>query len=122
MSKIVQAVNSMILNKKRISEVIRHEAEYFFLYKGKYKWSMTSDDKGNHYYLFYYPGTQSLEELASMADYQWESFNAFIRYSTKDIGTKEALDSFRELYEIVKGRIYKMDDVLDEIISDDTPV
>lgn len=121
MSKIVQAVNAMILNKKRITGVINREQEYFFLYKGKYKWSMTHDEKEDQYFLFYYPGSRSLETLASMEEHEWDGFNEFIRYGAKDIGTKEALETFRELYEIVKERIFRMDEVLDEIINDDVP-
>jgi hypothetical protein len=116
MSKIVQAVNAMISNEKLISKVIRGNDEFFFLYKGKYNWSIANRENG--IYLWYYPGDISLETLATIDGPEWQDVN-MISYVDSDIGTKEAKASFLDLYNLVKEKIFGMDDVLDDIISDD---
>lgn len=113
MSKIVQAVNAMISNHHLISDVVRGENEIFFLYKGKYKWSMNLRD--DSYYLWYYPGKQSIEHLAQE---QWDEEIPMVTYKDADIGTKEAKASFAELYTVVKEKVYGVDAVLDDIIGD----
>ena len=65
MSKIVQAVNSMIANDNYISSVLQGQSEIFFLYKGLYKWSITKRDDG--YHLWFYPGGQELRSLAALS-------------------------------------------------------
>lgn len=119
MSKIVQAINSMITNKEKISNVIKSSEEYFFLYKSKYKWSMALRDDG--YHLWYYPGGDSLDFLASMAHSSWDNGVPMIHYFDGEIGTKEARASFAELYTILSEKLYGIDDVLNDIISDDIP-
>lgn len=116
MSKIVQAVNAMITNKHMISDVLQGSREIFFLYKNKYKWSIRKDDS-NEYFLWYYPGRTDLEELSHYDDEDWEGV-PMVSYKTSEIGTKEAVASFSELYSILKERIHGMNDVLDDIISD----
>jgi hypothetical protein len=118
MSKIVQAVNAMISNKRNISNVMAGaNGEIFFLYKDKYKWSMRADDSGD-YMLWHYPNDGwSLESLAQYDQGNWEEV-PMVFYRASDIGTKEARASFAELYQIIKDRQYGMDEVLDDIISD----
>lgn len=116
MSKIVQAVNAMISNPDLISNVIPNEKEFFFLYKNKYKWSITRNDNNVHV-LWYYPGAESLESLASTDGPEWE-FIPMITYRDNEIGTKEAKASFAELYTLIKERAYGVNEVLDDIISD----
>ena len=113
MSKIIQAINAMISNPAFITDVHEHELEYFFLYKGKYKWSIkVAEDTIN---LWFYPGLQSLDELVHTRDWQ---YIPMIHYSSKDIGTKEAKASLNELYNLVKEKLYSVDKVLDDIIAD----
>jgi hypothetical protein len=38
-------------------------------------------------------------------------------YRVKDIGTKEAKESFADLYAVLKAKKWNMDSVLDEIIA-----
>ena len=117
MSKIVQAVNAMLSNPKLITDVMANDHEYFFLYKSKYKWSIKGVDDSS-ISLWFYPGSESLQEIMSMSTgMHWESIS-MVHYSDKDIGTKEARSSFIELYNLVKEKLYGVDDVLDDIISD----
>ncbi|MGA0557424.1 hypothetical protein ACO2Q8_12280 [Larkinella sp. VNQ87] len=118
MHKIVAAVNSMIANPNLISTVIKSVDgnELFFTYEDRFKWSVTKSDEG-HYYLYYYPGNVSIQDLATIPEHKWTSSGDFITYSSKEIKTKEAYESFAELYQIVQGKLYGIDDVLDYIIK-----
>ena len=120
MSKIVQAVNAMIANKKYITDVMpsrSNKDEYFFLYKGKYCWSILKS-VDNDYKLFFYPKSNSISGLASIEDpTEWE-FVPMVSYLNSEIATKEATSSFNELYQILKENIYGINSVLDDIISD----
>lgn len=117
MAKIIEAANAMIANPLKITNVIINGDEVFFLYKNKYKWSLTETDQGE-YMLFYYPGNQSIETLASMSEYQWDDSVPMIRYSSETIGTKEAMATFKDLYTLVKGKAFGIDEALDDIIGD----
>jgi len=121
MNKIVQAVNAMVSNPGLITNVVSSATETFFLYKGKYKWSMHKDEDGE-YTLWYYPGGGRIEDLAAIDDGSyWEDIPMVI-YRTAELGTREARASFADLYTTVKEKAFGMDDVLSDIISDaDTP-
>lgn len=116
MSRIVQAVNSMISHPNLITNVMRNGEEIFFLYKDKYKWSMRRAD-GSNYFLYYYPGEISIDELASLDDYEWNGFTEMVVYSTTELGTREAEESFSELHTILRERMYGINEVFDDIIS-----
>ena len=118
MSKIIQAVNSMVSNQELITSVIhgRDAKEIFFLYKNKYRWSIKTGDDGS-YSLWFYKTEDSIEYLAHIFDEEWERV-PMIHYSTKELATKEAFASFEELYRIVKEKVLGMDKVLDDIIKD----
>jgi len=117
MSKIVQAVNAMINNPKLISKVIQSNDELFFLYKKKYKWSMALRD-GTHF-LWFYPGEQAIEQLALEEGPDWDDV-PMVTYRDSEIGTREAKSSFAELYKLLEEKLYGVNDVLDDIISDDS--
>jgi hypothetical protein len=117
MSKIVQAANSIILSKDKISNVnAAHESgnELFFEFDKKYVWSINSYDDG--YSLFYYPRYKSAEKAAAVPPYDWQPHD-YISYSSSDIGTFEAEQTFSELYSIIKEKQFGVDTVLDEIIG-----
>lgn len=113
--KIVQVLNSIISNKEKIGDVIRKGREYYFLYDKKYKWSIIKAEKSDDYYIHFYPNKSiSLEQIVDIQD--WENFNELVTYSTDDIKTKEAFETFRELYQIVSEKVFGIDDIFDEII------
>jgi len=115
MSKIVQAVNAMISNPEKIGRVVRGEEEFFFLYNNKYKWSMAQRDGG--YALWFYPGNETLDDLAvSEQSGDWDN-TPMVTYSTTEIGTKEAKSSFSELYTLLKEKVYGVNAALDDIIA-----
>ncbi|MCO8082963.1 MULTISPECIES: hypothetical protein [Acinetobacter] len=116
MSKIVQAINAMIVNPDKIKSVIASGAEYFFIYKDKYKWSIIKNEQDD-YIIFYYPDDISLEEVVSISNQNWQNLNA-IKYALSDIRTREADASFSELYTLVSEKAYGIDEVFKDIISD----
>lgn len=117
MSKIVQAVNAMITNPRFITEVKEGGGEIFFLYKEKYAWSMKDDRAVKH--LWYYPGNHSIDYLVDCArsEMSWDGIT-MVHYNDGEIGTKEAKASFAELFTMLKERVYGVNDVLNDIISD----
>jgi hypothetical protein len=86
------------------------------LYKNKYKWSIKQCQENTHI-IWYYPGTESLESLATYEPDEWGG-TPMVNYHDAEIGTKEAKASFSELYTLIKERVYGINDVLDDIISD----
>lgn len=116
MSKIVQAVNAMISNPDHITNVMRNNRELFFVYKGKYNWSISKSEEGE-YYLFFYPEDADIARLAHYDGLDWEG-TTMVTYAATEIGTKEANASFAELYTLIKERVYGVNAVLDDIIAD----
>ncbi len=118
MSKIVIAANAMIENKNKISDVIQghHDSEIFFKYNNKYKWSILKRSDGQ-YSLMFYPGRQQLEDLAEMHEENWVEFDEYVLYDSKELGSKESIETFKDLYHVVNDMKYGMDEILDDIID-----
>ena len=114
MHKIVAAVNSMISNENLIGHVLKSGEELFFSYDERFKWSIVKA-KDDDYYLSYYPGPQTLEQIASRD--MWNEYGDFVTYSTKEVKTREVRESFSELYQTVQTKLYGIDEVLDYIIN-----
>lgn len=119
MSKIVTAINAMISNPELITNVIQGDidSECFFNYDKKHSWSII-ENKDGKFFLHYYPGNLDIDALASIPGEHWG--DADIRsvvYTSEVLGTKEAIDSLKELNSIVREKLYGMDDVLEDIIG-----
>lgn len=113
--KIVQVINAMITNSDKITNVLKNNKEFFFLYNNKHKWSISKSDKGV-FYLHLYPTTDmNIQELASFGD--WENYN-YVTYNSEEYKSQEATESFSELYKIVADKLLGVDSILDEILSD----
>jgi len=116
MSKVVKAVNSMVSNSSKITNVVASEKELFFLYDKKHKWSIAYFDNVG-FLLHYYPSeSMSIQDLALIKN--WDPI-PFVTFKSADIKTREAEESFSELYQIIKNKLYDVDSVLDDIIGDD---
>lgn len=112
--KIIQVINTMISNSEKISNVLKNDSEYFFLYNKKHKWSIKQNSDG--YLLFFYPTeSYNIEQLANLVE--WNNFNEIVTYKSDEIKTREATESFSELYQIVSEKLYGIDDIFDEIIG-----
>jgi hypothetical protein len=120
MSKIVSAVNAMILRSDRINPAILGEdGEVFFTYDSKYNWSIKQNE--DDFVLWFYPGSGSVEALARQRS--WDEDIPVVVYKASQTGGREAKDTFRELYTIVREKVFGLDDVLKDIIdgADDIP-
>ncbi len=116
--KIIEVINAMIEKNERISNVYKNGNEIFFLYNNKYKWSITLDGQNKQeYIIFYYPlNDYNILEISKMDDVEAGNYT-FIPYRSADIKTKEATESFAELYKIVSNKIYGIDTIFDDIIN-----
>ena len=115
MSKIIQVINTMISNKDKIGNVIKGEHEYFFLFNQKHKWSISYNESEKKVFLHLYPDkTMSINDLTNIFD--WESYRDYITYRSEEFKSKEALESFLELYDIVKSKLLGAEDILDDIL------
>ena len=114
MSKIVLAINSMISNEEKITDIHRDlmDSEFLFKYADKYVWGISKHEE--NYSLFFYPESKDVNELAGVID--WSNVPMVV-YKTEDLKTREAIESFRELYLIVQRKLHNVDRVLDEIIG-----
>lgn len=123
MSKIIRAINAMVSNSDKITEVYRDKNELFFLYNGKHKWSIFEKQKEEGYILYYYPAKiipESIEELSRMSPAEVSKLEGkYVAYETDEFKTREAKESFGELFLIIKEKLLGIDKVLAEIIDDD---
>jgi hypothetical protein len=125
MSKIVQAINTMISNSDKIHEVFRVDneggnKEIYFLYN-QYQWSMLFDQEDSQYYLYYYKQPLGPSQVRGGVD--WKEVD-FILYKSSDFVGREAAASFRDLYLLISEKVLGIDKVLDDILSesDDVPL
>jgi hypothetical protein len=112
--KIIQVLNTMISNQNEISNVLKGEFDiYYFVYKEKYKWAINKSPKSENYFVYFFPRSEAIEDVVH-AD--WTILD-YIAYSTEDLKTKEALETFRELHQIVVSKVYGIDEMFDDIIN-----
>jgi len=120
MTKIVLAVNAMVSNSGRITEVRKDPVtydDYYFTYDAKYCWEVKRTPAG-HYRIWYFPGQLDTEELQDLA--KWKTATK-VRYSTEDLRTREARETFAELFRCVVEKFYGVEKHLDDIIQDGYP-
>lgn len=116
MSKIVQVANAIISNPQNITNVVSGGGELFFLYKDKYRWSIKISD--GDYFLYFYPGNPKLDNLLHAEhNNQWDNVE-MVAYSTRQIATSEAKQTFSELFNLVKEKAYGIDEAFKDILSD----
>jgi hypothetical protein len=117
MSKIIQVVNIMISNSEKISNVLTsNNSEFYFVYNNKYKWSIVKNSDET-IRLFLYPDeNKTLEELAYDTDFSF--YNKIITYSSVEYKSKEATESFNELYNIISSKVLGADNILDDILNE----
>lgn len=116
--KIVQAINAMISKKENIRNVVRLNSDEFFFFYGSHRWSIASDEDG--FRLRFYPGEVTAEDIIGSAN-PFKTPVPSVSYTTAELRTREALQSFSDLYRIVQEKLYDVDTVLDDIISQDFP-
>lgn len=123
--KIVQVINTIISNKEKITEIKVDNKEFYFLYNNKTKWSVekTYDDYREDYIVNFYPDDpdnivpSDLDDIIS--DKGFGILTNFASYSARDLGTVEAYETFKDLFDILFDRIYGINDTFDSILADD---
>jgi hypothetical protein len=123
--KIISAINAMISKPNKIGKIFgdpENSKFYFFVFDGKYVWSI-AENKGV-YYLCLYPqrkvATLSAEDYAKMLSRmrdEEQNFEDSVCYNTKELKTQEAVESFTELFKLIQERQYGVDAMLDDIIG-----
>jgi hypothetical protein len=109
----------MIANKEKITNIRKKYGELFFLYDEKYKWSINYNDEREDYCLYYYKTDVSIDDLVT---YGTLSGTELVSYRAKDIGTKEAFSTFRDLFQILKEKLVGIEKVLNDIIDEEGPL
>lgn len=112
-SKIIQAINAMAEKSQYITDVTKADnGEYYFKFK-EYRWSIFYDTDTGNYYIHYYPGSGDIKSVMSIYP-----DSGIVSYSNSDFKTQEAYESFRDLHQVVQGKVFGIDGVLDDIIND----
>ena len=128
MSKIVQAINVMIASKDKIGDVRQgsYNDEYFFSYNSKYVWSILRLEDTGDFVISNYP-LPSGRTVAEYTNYlstleltEFTNMN-YVFYSTLNLKTREAKESFSELFTILKEMFLGIDKTLDDIIKSFEP-
>lgn len=115
-NKIIQAANAMLAMPERITNVTRSNEEFYFRFSEKHTWSIQKNPEGTVYTLYYYPVDESIDHIIEMLEAGGEGLPV-VSYSSKDLRSQEADQTFRELYRVVSEKLYGVDKALDEIIK-----
>jgi len=124
--KIVLVVNSIISHKEKITDVVVEKSEFFFLYNGKHKWSVKKfeQDWKEHFIVNFFPDNpddiigRNITDIVTSRSWGGGIDNV-VSYSTKELDTVEAYETFKELYELLFDKVYGIDDIFNDIIGED---
>ncbi|WP_373493188.1 hypothetical protein [Aquiflexum sp.] len=113
--KIIQVLNSIIEKKDKITNVKPLGSLYFFLFDGEFKWAIERDNSGDSYSVYFFPSKEALiDYLSSTLTWMEEDY---VKYSTEELKSKEAFETFKDLYQIVVDKVFDIDKMFDKIIS-----
>ena len=113
MEKVLNVLESLIKNPKKISNINKSGDEFYFLVDTKYKFSLVKSEMENNYYLHFYPKNDiSLEQLLNIRD--WSQYADIVTYDSIDLSS---FDLFDELYQILKNKQYDIDTLFDDILN-----
>jgi hypothetical protein len=120
MNRIVQVINAMISNVDKIDNVSKSGYErYYFLYNNKHKWAISYDENNDDYFLTLYPVKDlTISQIIDFEDSQCinEPLDSVI-YKSSDQKSREATESYAELYNIVKSKVFGVDDIFNDILK-----
>ncbi len=127
MSKIVAVVDAMSSNPDKITRVINLNSHWFFLYDGKYAWCIQNrDSEGQIRYLLYFikvAGRFVVNDPKQFEIVSRQDVNSLVKhgeaieYDSNEVGSNQALHSFRTLYSAVKEKGIGLAKVFDEILG-----
>jgi hypothetical protein len=125
--KIIQAINKIIENSDDIKNIVYYNGadEFFFEYRialvmpiGAYKFyrfSVKCYGK-DEYAVYYYSEDLSPQDICHYKYYSNDKL-MFVSYYSNELKTKESLETFRDLYNIVKDKYYGASIAFDDIIN-----
>ncbi len=136
MSKITIALNSMIEHRDQITDVMNYKQTYYFRFLN-YVWSIRSYVVENnqmfkniiqlthnpiHYSATYYPDYYSVADLKDDLEKRDESGKQIVEitsfvYSSETDKDRETYQTFRALFNLLREKLYNVDQVLEDIIS-----
>ena len=107
--KIQKVIKKMLKDNKDIKSVVKVDGvevsiteEYYFTYPvDKYLWSLGKDYSGG-IYIYYYPSRETRSE--------------FLRFGPEELDYS-AQEDLRSLMEVVRGKLYDFDEVIDDILG-----
>ncbi|WP_194975128.1 hypothetical protein [Aquiflexum lacus] len=112
--KIIQVLNSIIEKKEKISNVKPNGNAYFFLFDGEFKWAIERDNSGV-YAVYFFPSNELLiDQFSNPLVWMEEDY---VKYSTEELKSKEAFETFKDLYQVVIDKVFDIDKMFDKIIS-----
>lgn len=111
--KLLEALKIMATNSSKITNVLKNkDGETFFKYDNKYTWSLLRNADGN-LWMYYYPNSTP-DDLIQVDE--WENV-PMKSYNLRDLFQDDADKIFNMLYGILDQKLYDIDSVLDDIIS-----
>jgi hypothetical protein len=127
MSRIAAVVDAISSNPNKITRVINLDNYWFFLYNEKYAWCIQNrDNEGKIRYMLYFikvagdfvVNDPKQFEIVSRQDVDsLVKKGEAIEYDSNEVGSDEALHSFRMLYSAVKEKGIGLAKVFDEILG-----
>ncbi|MGN7887388.1 hypothetical protein [Dyadobacter sp. 22481] len=121
MDQIIQVINAMIENQSKISNVEPYHKSYFFVYNGKYIFSivpkMSPPDEA--FWLNVFPSPKyTVQDIMRNFDKEDDAENIpQVTYDSDDFKSPEATETFRELMQVVKSKLYNLDAVFSDILT-----
>lgn len=118
MSKIIQVINSMILNKKLIDVKVTDNINYYFTYNENYKWCIWRYHQGSGINLTFYPIGAEVTMEVLYNDIQFDNNTIQkITYTSDDYKNKEAIETFQDLYKIIQEKALGVDGIFDDLLK-----
>jgi len=115
MNKIIQVINKMIDERDRINVMLKlgtDSSPMFLFYYKEYAWVIYYENDG--YFLGFLGSTYEISEDL------YKSIIPLMKiaYTSNQFKGQEALESFKELYQIVLEKSIGFDDVLDNLLKE----
>ena len=123
MDKLISALNTIVENFDKITEIRKTGSVYAFRYLGKQTWAVQPEsgiqvfaEPRGGYRVFYFPGDVTPDQAAEALELGYSEPER-LSFSTSEIKTTEAYETFSDLYRQLGMKYFKIDNVLDEIIQ-----
>jgi len=120
MNQVIEVINTIIENKINISNVINDNGMIFFLYKEIHIFSLhsKSDTDLDAFYFNVYPAKEfDINRILYLKHNVGLNEVPMVSFDSDDFKTQEALETFRDLYLVLKSKLYDVDKVFADILK-----